>query len=548
MNLNNQTTVNVQEKSNLIWAIADLIRDFYKPHEYGKVILPMTVIKRFNDTLAPTKAKVLETYDKVKHLEVINGFLETASGYQFYNTSVYDFEKLVNDSEHIEENFRDFLNGFSDNVLDILENFEFDREITKLANNGMLFLIVEAFNKPQAYMGADKISAVDMGYIFEDLIKRFSESYDEEAGAHFTSRDIIYLMTDLLVAEDKDVLIEEGVTKTVYDMTMGTSQMLTCMTERLTQLDADADVTVFGQELNPETYAIAKADMLIRGGNSDNMRKGNTLSDDKFSGYKFDYIISNPPFGVDWKVEKKAVEDEAKLGDNGRFSVGLPKISDGQMLFDLNGIAKLKDDGRICINHYINIMHCDFDKDGNAIGGTCKFPLFDFKLIMESIGFNVEKMAIWDDPTVSNFTAWGSWMSASAPNIMTPYEGILIGYKKSWKKLTDGISTIDRETFMEGVSGVWHLGTTTGYTKACFPEKLPRMWIELLSYKNDLVVDPFSGSGTTCYVAKGLDRRYIGFEISRSYHTQSIARLCGAPYKVVKEKVEDTRYKEVDLF
>ncbi|GFI50455.1 type I restriction enzyme EcoKI M protein [Lachnospiraceae bacterium] len=351
MTISNQTTVNVQEKSSMIWGIADLIRDYYKPHEYGKVILPMTVLKRFNDTLASTKKKVLETYEQVKHLEVIEGFLTTASGYKFYNTSVYDFELLVDDSEHIEENFRAFINGFSENVIDILENFDFDREIAKLANNGMLFLIIEAFNKSNAYMGADKITAVDMGYIFEDLVRRFSESYDEQAGAHFTSRDIIYLMTDLLIAEDKDVLIEEGVAKTVYDMTMGTSQMLTCMTERLLELDKDADVKVFGQELNPETFAIAKSDMLIRGGNSENMRQGNTLSDDKFSGFKFDYIISNPPFGIDWKVEKKAVEAEHKLGDNGRFSVGLPKISDGQMLFDLNGIAKLKDDGRMAIIH-----------------------------------------------------------------------------------------------------------------------------------------------------------------------------------------------------
>lgn len=349
--LHNQTTVNIQEKSNLIWSIADLIRDYYKPHEYGKVILPMAVIKRFNDVLAPTKEKVLETYDKVKHLEVIDGFLERASGYHFYNISQFDFQKLVDDSSHIEKNFREYLNGFSDNVQDIIENFDFDREITKLANSGMLFLILEAFNKPSAYMGADKITAVDMGYIFEDLIKRFSESYDEQAGAHFTSRDIIYLMTDLLIADDKDTMIEEGVAKTVYDMTMGTSQMLTCMTERLMELDSEADVKVFGQEVNPETYAIAKADMLIRGGNSDNMRLGNTLSDDKFKDYKFDYIISNPPFGIEWKVEKKAVEDEHKLGDAGRFAVGLPKISDGQMLFDLNGIAKLKDDGRMAIIH-----------------------------------------------------------------------------------------------------------------------------------------------------------------------------------------------------
>ena len=349
--LHNQTTTNIQEKSNLIWSIADLIREYYKPHEYGKVILPMCVIKRFNDVLAPTRQKVWDTYDQVKHLEVIDGFLETASGYKFYNISPFDFQKLCNDATHIEKNFREYINGFSDNVQDIIENFEFDREITKLANNGMLFLIIEAFNKPSAYMGADKITAVDMGYIFEDLVRRFSESYDEQAGAHFTSRDIIYLMTDLLISEDKKSMIEEGVAKTVYDMTMGTSQMLTCMTERLLELDAEADVKVFGQELNPETFAIAKADMLIRGGNSDNMRQGNTLSDDKFKGYAFDYIISNPPFGIEWKVEKNAVEAEAKLGDQGRFSVGLPKISDGQMLFDLNGIAKLKDDGRMAIIH-----------------------------------------------------------------------------------------------------------------------------------------------------------------------------------------------------
>ena len=351
MNLHKQTSVNIQEKSNLIWAIADKIREYYKPHEYGKVILPMTVIKRFNDILAPTKEQVLKTYENVKNFEVKAPFLESASGYKFYNTSKYDFEKLLNDSENIEANFREYLNSFSENVQDILENFDFDREIAKLANNGMLFLIIEEFNKPTSYMGADKVTPVDMGYIFEDLVRRFSESYDEQAGAHFTSRDIIYLMTDLLVAEDREILTNEVITKTVYDMTMGTSQMLTCMTERLKELDKDADVKVFGQELNPETYAIAKADMLIRGGESGNMRQGNTLSDDKFKDFKFDYIISNPPFGIEWKVEKKAVEDEAKKGDLGRFGVGLPKISDGQMLFDLNGIAKLKDTGRMAIIH-----------------------------------------------------------------------------------------------------------------------------------------------------------------------------------------------------
>lgn len=351
VNITKQTTINVNEKANLIWATADIIRDLYKPHEYGKVILPMTVIKRFHDTLLPTRDKVLETYEKVKQFEVKDVFLETASGYSFYNISPFTFENLLADSENIEANFRSFLAGFSENVQDVLENFDFDKEITKLANNNALFAVIQEFNTQKAYMGPDVITSTDMGYIFEELVRRFSESYNEQAGAHFTARDIIYLMTDLLICEEKDTLIEEGVVKTIYDMTMGTSQMLACMEERLLQLDSEANVKCFGQELNPETYAIAKADMIIKGGKADDMKLGNTLSDDKFKDYTFDYIISNPPFGIDWKKEKTAVEKENELGEIGRFGVGLPKISDGQMLFTLNGIKKLKDTGRMAIIH-----------------------------------------------------------------------------------------------------------------------------------------------------------------------------------------------------
>lgn len=344
-----QTTVNISEKSNMIWNNANHLVGLYKPHEYGKVILPMTVIKRFHDTLLPTREKVLETYEKVKNFEVKDGFLESASGLSFYNTSSFTFESLLADSSHIEDNFRAYLHGFSDNVQDVLTHFEFDKEITKLANNNILFYIIQEFNKKSSYLGADLITSVDMGYIFEDLIKTFSESYNEEAGAHFTSRDIIYLMTDLLICDEKDALLENGVVKTIYDQTMGTSQMLGCMEERLRALDADAEIRSFGQEFNPETYAIAKADMIIKGSSAENMKYGDTLSDDKFSEYTFDYCISNPPFGIDWKREETAVKAENKLGDKGRFGVGLPKISDGQMLFMLNGVSKLKDTGKMAI-------------------------------------------------------------------------------------------------------------------------------------------------------------------------------------------------------
>ena len=280
----------------------------------------------------------------MKNFEVVDGFLTRASGYQFYNTSKYTFETLLADPEYIETNFRDYLAGFSGNVQDVLTKFDFDNIIKRMVESNTLYLVIKEFNSPKGYLGPDKISAVDCGYIFEDLVRRFNESYGEEAGAHFTSRDIIYLMTDLLLCDSK---LSDSIT--VYDMTMGTSQMLSCMQERIAALDSDAEVTCFGQEFNPSTYAIAKADMMIRGGDPNNMRFGDTLSEDKFTDYKFDYIISNPPFGIDWKREQKAVEDEAKLGTNGRFAPGLPKISDGQQLFVLNGLAKLSENGKMAI-------------------------------------------------------------------------------------------------------------------------------------------------------------------------------------------------------
>lgn len=342
-------STNIQAKANLIWEVATKLVGVYKPHEYGKVILPMTVLKRFDDILKPTKQAVLDKYEEVKNFEVKDAFLTEASGYSFYNTSKYDFEKLLSDPDNIESNFKNYLNGFSDNVIDILSNFKFNNEVKTMAANRLLYVIIEEFNSKKAYMGLDEVRTEDMGYIFEELVRKFSESYDEEAGAHFTARDIIYLMTDLLVAEEQDILINDNKVKTIYDMAMGTSQMLACMTDRLKQLNKNVKVDCYGQELNPETYAIAKADMLIKGGDADNFKQGDTLDDDKFKGYTFDYIISNPPFGIDWKKQKKVIEDEVTKEIHGRFPVGTPKISDGQMLFTLNGIAKLKDEGKMAI-------------------------------------------------------------------------------------------------------------------------------------------------------------------------------------------------------
>lgn len=336
---------NIAEKAAMIWNVADMLRGPFKPHEYGLVILPMTVVKRFHDCLLPTHQAVLGTYEKVKKLQVIDGFLQKASGYQFYNTSRFTFETLLADPDNIESNFRDYLSGFSANAQDVLAKFDFDNIIKRMVESNTLYLVIKEFGSEKGYLGPDKISAVDCGYIFEDLVRRFSESFGEEAGAHFTSRDIIYLMTDLLLSEaDLDTS-----NMTVYDMAMGTSQMLSCMEERIHELNSDIEVTCFGQEFNPSTFAIAKADMMIRGGDPNSMRFGDTLSEDQFPGFTFQYIISNPPFGIDWKREQKAVEAEAARGEMGRFAPGLPKISDGQQLFVLNGLAKLANKGKMAI-------------------------------------------------------------------------------------------------------------------------------------------------------------------------------------------------------
>lgn len=345
----NEVTRRAQENANLIWNAANSLFGAYGPHEYGLVILPMCVIKRFHDCLETKK----EGHDKTRHQEVMEAyeqykdfgpmaadFLKEAAGYQFYNTSPYTFDLLVAAPDSIDTNFEAFLNGFSDNVKDILSRMGFYGQIERMKEAKCLYQIISDFNAKN--MDMSQYTSVDMGYIFENLVQRFSESFDQDAGAHFTSRDIIYLMCDLLVTNYELDMDDDGMHCTVYDMTMGTSQMLTCMEERLKQLDSKANVTTFGQEINPFTMGIAMADTIIHGGDPDNMKFGDTLSEDQFSGFEFDFVISNPPFGIDWKREASVVEMEYKKGEAGRFAPGLPSKSDGQMLFMLNGIKKLK--------------------------------------------------------------------------------------------------------------------------------------------------------------------------------------------------------------
>lgn len=336
-------STNINEKAALIWAIADKLTGVYKPHEYGEVILPLTVIRRFDCILADTKNAVLEKYESVKTLPMRDVLLKKAAdGLDFYNKSKFTFEKLLDDPDNIEANFRDYLNGFSENVQDIIEKFKFDGHTTTMANKGILYIVIKEFTTPKANLHPDVISNLEMGYIFEEIIRRFSEAHNEDAGQHYTPREVIRLMVNILFNDDSDVLSGSNVAKTIYDPACGTGGMLSVAEEYLHELNQSTELLAFGQEINDQTFAICKADMLIKGNNANYIKDGNTLSDDQFEGNTFDYIISNPPFGREWKNEKAKVEAEAKRGFAGRFGAGLPAASDGQMLFLMTAISKMK--------------------------------------------------------------------------------------------------------------------------------------------------------------------------------------------------------------
>ena len=342
----------VSEKASLIWSIADKLVGVYKPHEYGDVILPLTVLKRFDSVLSDTKDKVLEMSKKYPETFAKRDFiLKETAGQKFYNTSKYDFKKLLDDPDNIEENFYNYINGYSDEVKDIIKNFDLNKQIEKMAGNGILYQVIDTFNSEKANLHPSYVSNIEMGYIFEEIIRRFNELSNEEAGQHYTPREVIELMVNLIF-EDEEDLADSSKIKTVYDGACGTGGMLTASMEYAKKLNSSSRMLCYGQELNAQTYAICKADMLIKGEDSNNIRHGNTLSGDLFPGETFDYIIMNPPFGIEWKNEKAAVLKEAEKGSNGRFPAGTPAISDSQLLFLQNAVSKMKPEGsKIAIVH-----------------------------------------------------------------------------------------------------------------------------------------------------------------------------------------------------
>jgi type I restriction enzyme M protein len=328
--------------SSFIWSVADLLRGDYKQSEYGKVILPFTVLRRLDCVLEDTKPAVLTEFKKRTEAKVNpESFLLKKSGQLFFNTSALDMKKLMGDQDHIKQNLYAYIQAFSPAVRDIFESFEFHTQIDRLAKAGLLYLVTEKFANIDLH--PDSVSNTQMGVVFEELIRKFAEISNETAGEHFTPREVIRLMVNLLFIEDDAALTKPGVVRSIYDPTAGTGGMLSVAGEHLSELNPDARLVMYGQELNPESYAICKADMLIKGQDIANIIQGNTLSEDGLTGKHFDYMLSNPPFGVEWKKIEKDVRKEAEqLGFSGRFGPGLPRVSDGSLLFLLHLISKMQ--------------------------------------------------------------------------------------------------------------------------------------------------------------------------------------------------------------
>lgn len=336
---------NFQDKVSLIWNIAELLRGPYKKEQYGDVILPIAVLRRFDCVLASTKEKVLEKYEELKKigLQNMDPILNKISGQNFNNTSKFDFEKLLADSEHIAANLRNYINGFSKNAREIIEYFDFDKQIQKLNDNNLLYLAISEFNKVDFH--PEVVSNTEMGYIFEELIRRFSEH--GEAGDHYTPREVIKLMVNILLNEDNEELTQKGLITTVYDCCAGTGGMLSVTEDYMRKLNTDIQVELFGQEINPQSYAICKSDMLIKGQNADNIILGDSFTQDGHKDKKFRYMLTNPPFGVDWKKQEKFIKEESEtLGFSGRFGAGTPRVSDGSLLFLQHLMSKMRDDDK----------------------------------------------------------------------------------------------------------------------------------------------------------------------------------------------------------
>ena len=334
--------MNQQTLSAFIWSVADLLRGDYKQSDYGKVILPFTVLRRLDCVLEPTKAAVLaELAEKTKQGINPEPFLRRKAGVNFFNQSPMDLKKLLGDPDYVALNLTTYIQGFSPEVRDIFERFEFQVQIERLTKAGLLYQVAEKF--AQIDLHPEVVSNMQMGLVFEELIRKFAEISNETAGEHFTPREVIRLMVNLIFIEDDEVLSKPGVVRTIYDPTAGTGGMLSVAGEYLAEHNPQARLTVFGQELNPESYAICKADMLIKGQDVANIAFGNTLSDDGHAHKKFDYMLANPPFGVEWKkVEKEVRKEHEQQGYNGRFGPGLPRVSDGSMLFLLHLISKMR--------------------------------------------------------------------------------------------------------------------------------------------------------------------------------------------------------------